>query len=119
MSAGFISLIACALIGAGVMFHDRFIRTDWKGNHSPWYEAARFGAAIFAICAAVVLAVWLVAAVPVSAIQRKSCQREAAGYGLDYDWSFRNYCRIELPTGQLVPSDNIRITSDGEIVNDH
>lgn len=78
-------------------------------------QAAKAGLTLFAIGAAITLVVWAFVAVD-SKFKTDRCQREAAGYGLDYDWSYRNGCRIELPTGQLVPSDKIRITTDGQIV---
>lgn len=114
MSIGVGALFISAAIGIAVVIYYRFIWTDWKG-HETWSGALERGGITTSILYSIVFVVWFVAAVPVSALERSSCRREAAGYGLDYDWSFRNGCRIELPTGQLVPDENIRITSDGEI----
>lgn len=116
MSLGIGALIICAIIGIAVVIDSRFISTDWQGNHDSWSEALRSGGIVAAFGAAAVLAVWFIVAVPISTYNRNVCKREADGYQLGYDWSLRNGCRIELPSGQLVPSSKIRITSDGEIV---
>lgn len=109
------AFILCVLIGIAVVINYRFISTDYRGNHDSWTDSLTSGAHTTAICVAVVLVAWLVT-ISISAVNTASCKREADGYGLGYDWSIRNGCRIELPTGQLIPSDKIRITSDGGIV---
>ena len=116
MSIGIGALIICALVGAGRTVYCRLHGVGYYQHRDTWREAITDGGQIAAIGAALVLVVWFITAVPVSALERSSCRREAAGYGLDYDWSFRNSCRIELPSGLLVPADSIRITNDGMIV---
>lgn len=107
-------LIASAIIGIIVLFYVRF-QASWQTDRT-WRNGIADGAWITAILATLVLVVWFVVAIPVSSLNKSNCKREASGYGLDYDWSIRNGCRIMLPTGQLVPSDKIRITSDGDII---
>lgn len=69
------------------------------------------------ISLAVVLATWALLAGPYSNFQKDICQDKAQGYGLEHsEWSFRLSCRVSLPSGQLVPEDRIRITSDGDII---
>lgn len=118
MNIGIGALIICALIGVSRAVYCRFHSVGYYKHRDKWSDALVDGGQIAAIGAAAVLVVWFIAAVPISALERSSCKREAAGYGLDYDWSFRNSCRIEIPTGQLVPADKIRITSDGKIVGE-
>lgn len=91
---------------------------QWPHTRTKGWSAIYEGSVITGVGSVFVLVLWFILAVPVSNLMRTDCGREADGYGLDYDWSFRNGCRVELPTGQLVPSDNIRITSDGEILSD-
>jgi len=68
-------------------------------------------------CLALVGAVWSIAAHIVSPYQDTKCQQKADAYGLeDGDWSMRFGCRVRLATGQVVPEDRIRITTDGQIV---
>lgn len=111
MSAGLGALLVCAIIGVIVVIYKRTGGCRWRDS----LDAGGFTAVVLGV---VVLLFWFLAAVPLSTINRHDCQREAAGYGLDYDWSFRNDCRIRLATGQLVPADKIRITSDGKIVGE-
>jgi hypothetical protein len=91
-------------------------QTDNKWRKPKWKESLAEGATWGGWCVAIVLAIWLFMAFPFSTYERNSCKAEANGYDLGYDWSLRNGCRIVLPSGQLVSSDKIRITSDGEIV---
>lgn len=74
-----------------------------------------FGLAITGMITVGILVIWLLVAVPFSNYARNNCEALADGYGLDYDWSIRRSCRVYLPSGQLVPEDRIRITSDGQI----
>jgi hypothetical protein len=115
MSIGIGALVACAVVGLLVAAYTKRT-TKWGGSSPTLAESVRAGAIVMVALATAVLVVWLIVAVPVSAYARNNCRREADGYGLGYDWSFRNNCRIELPTGQLVPSSKIRITSEGEII---
>jgi hypothetical protein len=114
MSLGIGALVVCVVIGIAVAAHTG--RMYRGSGHSTWLESVRAGAIVMVALATAVLVVWIIVAVPVSAYNSNNCRREADGYGLGYDWSFRNNCRIELPTGQLVPSNKIRITSEGEII---
>lgn len=109
MTFGIVALILCAIFAVATVIYMKDGRTSWS-------DALGEGAVRGGFLAALVLVVWFVVAVPVSTYNRNNCKREADGYGLDYDWSIRNDCRIELPTGQLVPASKIRITSNGEIV---
>lgn len=90
------------------------------GGHKGWtpLEGLRSGAGVLAVCVGVVMVVWAFVAWPLSTFSENSCRNEADGYNLDYDWSIRNGCRVYLPSGQLVPLDNIRVTSDGDIIKE-
>lgn len=68
------------------------------------------------ICTFAVMLLWALIAGPMSTYKQNKCEDLAEGYGLERsDWSIRLGCRVYLPTGQLVPEDRIRITSDGQI----
>lgn len=99
-----IALVLIAIIAA--------VMTLW------WFVERDPDAVPFAVAGAIaVLVVWALIAWPMSAYKANKCQDLAEGYGLDRsDWSIRLGCRVYLPTGQLVPEDRIRITSDGQIV---
>lgn len=120
MSLPYWALLISAAIGVTLGLCARFgYSTAPNGQHETWATSARIGATITGILTAVVLVIWFLVAVPVSTYNRNNCQRIADGYGMDdYDWSFRSGCRIQIPTGQLVPEDRIRITSDGQIVSE-
>lgn len=81
-----------------------------------WEDDPPLGFGVFLTLAAVILGVWGVVHFPMSSYNRANCERVADGYQLEYDWSIRSNCRLYLPSGQLVPEDRVRITSDGQII---
>ncbi|HJS83690.1 MAG TPA: hypothetical protein VJ742_12730 [Nitrososphaera sp.] len=102
MIVGLLALLACFILGFFVYWADE----DLAG-------AVRM-TAIFVIG---VLACWIVVAWLWSPYQKNICQGKAEGYKLeDSDWSFRYDCRVKLSSGQWVPEERIRITTDGQIV---
>lgn len=108
------ALVGCALIGVVVFGYCRY----YGEPAYTWAETVKLSAGTTAVLVGCVLVVWFTVAVPISTTKRNNCERLADGYQLDYDWSIRNNCRIKLSTGQLVPADQIRITSDGKIVGE-
>lgn len=85
-----------------------------------WYSDEGFVpyAVMFGTCIVLILIVWAVAVLIIQPFNEGKCDRKAEGYELESEWDFRLGCRVYLPTGQLVPIDAIRITSDGRITVD-